>query len=836
MVSYYQKTMKCFKRLYTMNALCLLFFIISGHTALAQNDRAPAYPLITHNPYFSIWSNTDQLNGSTTKHWTGKDQSMIGLIKVDKQYYRFMGTVSPRFKNLVATGEELPGKWQYTEQDPGNGWQGAAFSDQSWKSGLAPFGDERTQAGTSWTGKDLWIRRKFKLTALPKGPLFLKLYQDDDAEVFLNGKQIAGTKGATGSAVMIPLDAAMKSLLKVGENTLAVHCLNTGGGSWLDVGLSEKLADLPGDVFLTAKQTSVKLRATQTVYQFKCGTVDLKVTFTSPLILQDLSLLTNPASYLSYEVNANDQQKHDVSIFTSVSSGLATNQSSQEVQASAYTSNGLAIAKVGTTAQPVLKKKGDDVRIDWGYLYVSAPSAASAKQYITGSENALSSFKTEGKRSTNLTGKSLMLNTVIPFASVGAQKQNKFMVIGYDDLYSVQYFHKDLKPMWRDVPGATMEGVLSTAAGNYETVLEKCRNTDTEVYNDALKAGGEDYAKLCIMAYRQSIAAHQLVKSPDGELLFLSKENFSNGSINTVDVTYPSAPMYLLYNPALLKGMLNGIFYYSESGKWTKPFAAHDLGTYPLANGQTYGEDMPVEESGNMIILSAAIVTAEKNPEYARKHWKTLTIWSDYLAQAGFDPENQLCTDDFAGHLAHNANLSVKAIVAIGAYARMADMLGEKETAAKYQKLAAEMAANWITKADAGDHFALVFDNKDTWSQKYNMVWDKVLGLNLFPQAVYDKEIRFYLGHQNAFGLPLDSRKTYTKSDWIIWTATMAAKEADFKALVEPVYNYALKTSSRVPLSDWHETLDGKMVGFQARSVVGGYFMKILSDKMSKQK
>lgn len=651
---------------------------IIGASAAAQERKAPAYPLVTHDPYFSLWSVTDTLTTSATRHWTGASQSIVGVLMVDGKLYRFLGT----------------------------------------------------------------------------------------------------------------------------------------------------------DATLPARQKNVAINATQTIYEFTCGTVDLTLTFTSPLLIKNLDLLSRPVSYISCKVRSNDAAQHQVEEMISVSTDFAVNKPSQEVTVQKGETATVSFLKAGTVEQPILQKKGDDLRIDWGYVYVAIAKSAHAVQSVVPSEG-----EPAGNPATPAQirqGKSLLLNTSVSFGKVGSEAKEQFLMLGYDDLYSVQFFQQNLMPWWKQSPSAAIEKVLTQAASDYKAVLQQCEAFNRQLRADALKAGGEEYARLCELAYRQSVAAHKLLKSPEGELLFLSKENFSNGSINTVDVTYPSAPLYLAYNPVLLEGMLNGIFYYSESGKWKKPFAAHDLGTYPLANGQTYEEDMPVEESGNMLILTAAIARAEGNAAYAKKHWAILTTWADYLLKEGFDPANQLCTDDFAGHLARNANLSVKAIVGIASYAMLAEKLGYGDVKQKYRDSAQAMAKRWMQMADAGDHYSLTFDKKDSWSQKYNLVWDKVLGLGLFPAEVYDKEVRYYLTRQKKYGLPLDSRKTYTKSDWIMWTATLAGSKADFEAFVKPVYEYATHTPSRVPLSDWHETTDGRQVGFQARSVVGGYFMKLLSDKWSK--
>ena len=778
----------------------------------AQVDKAPAYPLTVHDPYFSVWSFTDKLNESTTKHWTGKDQSLLGILRVDGKMYKFLGQPERKLIPVLANADFKSYSCRYTESKPAGDWTAISFNDTGWETGNGMFGTKEVEPATVWTSKDIWIRREFNLASVSVHELLLNLKYDDNVEVYLNGEKIY-TAGCCSANKEIVLPEPVKQKLKKGKNVLAMYCENTGGGGIIDAGLYDRL---PSSPIQQASQQSVEITATQTKYQFSCGAVDLAVDFLSPLLMNDLDLYSRPISFITFGVQATDGKSHDVKLYFNASPDLARNKINQPTEQKFYSKEGLLFEKTGTIAQPVLKRKGDDVRIDWGYLYLAASQEPGNELKQT-------------KPGTTLPG---ICNLQMNLGKISSSAVSKTILLGYDDLYSIQYFGQNLQAWWKK-NFTSAESMIVKSLYEFASIKEKCDQFDHTMYSDAVKAGGKTYAKLCVLAYRQSLAAHKLVRGPNDEILFPQKENFSNGSIWTVDVTYPSAPLTLIYNPGLLKGMVEPIMYYSESGKWTKPFPSHDIGTYPQANGQTYPEDMPVEEAGNMVILTAAICKAEHGYAFAKKHWDLLSRWVEFLVKDGLDPQNQLCTDDFAGHLARNANLSVKAIVGIAAYAQMAENLGENDKAAQYKKTAADYVKRWMQMADDGDHYSLTFDKKGTWSQKYNLVWDKLLELHLFPQEVYEKEIKYYLTKQNTYGLPLDSRKTYTKSDWILWTATLASQQKDFEALIQPVYMYTRETPTRVPLCDWHETTNGAQVGFQARSVVGGYFIKMLENKWS---
>ncbi|TWT85153.1 hypothetical protein CA13_66350 [Planctomycetes bacterium CA13] len=589
------------------------------------------------------------------------------------------------------------------------------------------------------------------------------------------------------------------------------------------------------------KQTSVKVLPTRTIYTYAGADVNVRLTFTTPALPGDIAILSRPITYVNCEVQSSGKQSHQVEFYFDAGGELATNVPTEKVVGSTDSVDNATALKLGSVSQRVLGRSGDDIRIDWGYLYVAAAKNFQATAGFGDSVSLRKAFGQLGPKALKgplpefpVVAGSVVAAVAMPMGQVAAQPVSRYALIAYDDLYSIEYMKEKLRPYWRK-DGWEAKDLIAASISEHDRLEQRCEKFDDRLMSDLEQSGGKQYAEICALAYRQCFAAGKFVADANGQPLQFCKENHSNGCIATSDVFYPMAPQFLLFGPSLTKSVLVPFMDYAASDRWRFPFAPHDLGQYPLANGQRYGggetseeNQMPVEECGNLLVLFGALAKMEGNADFASLYWEQLSQWADYLQDKGFDPENQLCTDDFAGHMAHNVNLSAKAICGLGAYANLCDMRGMKEEAAKYKKIAEKYAAQWVAAARDGDHFRLAFDRQGTWSQKYNLVWDRILGLGLFPEDVYQTEMAFYRKTQNQFGLPLDNRSDYTKLDWVLWTATLTEREVDFRAIVKPVHDFLNETPDRSPMTDWYFTSTAKKRGFTARPVVGGVFLKML--------
>lgn len=594
-------------------------------------------------------------------------------------------------------------------------------------------------------------------------------------------------------------------------------------------------------------QVDLKVTATSTTYTFENTALRLTLRFTTPLLLEDPELVSRPCTYLDFKAEFPDGKTQNAEVELFFGGELTYEKATADsvppqIRSTSFSLYGVDVVNMGQIQQKPLCHSGDNIAIDWGYLYIAAPTG----------EGTEISFQKEPEAA---------ITAKLHFNHCGAQRT---LLAAYDDLASINYFGDVKKGYWTACHKDIFT-LLQVAAAEHRGLLARCDKRDLEIQQAAEKAVNADYAFLCAASYRQSICAHKLIADNDGNLIFLSKENDSNGCIGTVDVSYPSVPLYLLYNTEYVKGMLRPIFEFANCPVWEYDFAPHDVGRYPYATGQVYsvnwenprmvsennrysvhpdffqypaGHDtydlrhqMPVEECGNMLVMTAAVCKIDGTAAFAAPHFDTLTRWVKFLIDNGADPGEQLCTDDFAGHLSHNINLSAKAIMGIAAFAQICRMLGKDELAQRTMETAKAMAADWEIRAQAGDHTALAFGNPETWSLKYNTVWDRFFGTELFSRDFMEREIRQYKKQTNPFGVPLDSRKSYTKSDWILWCAAMTDDTTDRAALSDPIAHYLRNTESRFPFGDWYDTVTGNFEQFKARSVQGGIFMPILIDR-----
>jgi len=620
-------------------------------------------------------------------------------------------------------------------------------------------------------------------------------------------------------------------------------------------------------------QTSLTTTPTQSIFTFNAGGVNLTVDFLSPVEAKDLRRLSMPLSDIITTAQSSDGSSHTVTVYFDISgewaSGLtgANNQPAALINWAPETINRnadgtgtqgtLSTWTVTPTSPMVFTQSNDDA--DWGTVLWSTETTSGLTTQSGADATVRSQFVGSGVlANTNDTNQPRAINNAFPvfgfaraLGTVGTTPTQPFTILlGKVRDPAINFLGNSVRSLWTQYWPA-YENMLAFAYNDASAAVSRANATDAAITRAATSLGGTDYAGLTAATLRQAFAGTELTNTTSDPYLFL-EEISSDDNVSTVDVLYPSMPAFLYVNPELVRYLIAPVIFYAESGQWPELFAPHDLGsTYPNATGHNDGggENMPVEETANMLIMADAYMQHAPKQEaaaYANAHYTIFKQWATYLTTIptgvqypnALDPQFQNQTDDFTGPIAHSVNLALKGIEAVGAMGQIAAIAGNAQDAHNFKKQSESMIVTWakLSQNTAGNHLLLQYRepanaySPDTtgepdsyYSLKYNAYPDKLLGLNLIPLNILAEEAKFYKTQETLKGIPLDPRHTYTKADWELWTAASSNDPTLIQNLIDEVYNYANTSTSATPFPDLYDTII-QSTSFSARPVMGGAF------------
>lgn len=594
------------------------------------------------------------------------------------------------------------------------------------------------------------------------------------------------------------------------------------------------------------RQKGLTVTPTRSVFTLAGGGVEVTVEFLSPVEPGDLRRQSVPMSYVVITARSSDGKAHDVQIYGDITGEWCSGDPGQQITwapaeisgAGSAAGPGLRAWTVQLANQRPLTEQNQQAA--WGTWVWATPDGPDVTWQSGQDLVVRAQFVNTGKLtdSDDTNYRAISDNwPVFGFAadlgSLGGATRSVQFSVGHVHTPAVSYLGQALAPLWSAYFPAWQDMVAFFHA-DLAAARKRADRLDAKITGDAVRAGGMAYAGLCALALRQAYGGTELVTGPDGKPWAFLKEISSDGNVSTVDVLFPASPAWIYADPEYLALLLTPLLSYAESGNWPQPFAPHDLGSsYPVASAHNDGggENMPVEETGNMLIMTAAYIQrSASGAAFAKAHYAVLKQWASYLADNLPDPGYQNQTDDFAGPIAHSVNLALKGIVAVAAMGKIAAAAGNAADAQTYAGAAQQFMTYWTAHAQdpSAAHLDLTYSGDGggdgTWGTTYNGFADTLLGTGLVPESVKAEQAAWYESVSNLFGLPLQVPHSYAKSDWELFTAAWLSGYPVSRDLISQVYAYANTTPSRVPFSDLYDTISGHQVGFQARPVQGGIF------------
>lgn len=558
--------------------------------------HASRYPIFSICPDFNIHAKGDTLYKRHLFFQDGREFPLTGTLYIDGVAYRFMGSDSLRLFPIAPLSTPKQG-WQckYVFLSPAEDWIQPDYDDTHWYSGEGAFASsDVAEKHTVWNSAHVYIRRTFSIDKEVIGKRNIHIYHshDDSFSLYLNGHLIL-TRSDFMIDAHVPLPEEAYSYLKEGENLLAVHCNNKAWGGVLDVGLYAEDDSERGKV--TATQLSVDVQATQTHYKFQCGQIELNLSFLSPLLIGK-SVLGHPLSYMFYSINSLDNDSHHVRLDFKLDTQSIFGESTTQM----VDSTDWKIVCISSEANSLFRKE-QNLPL-WGHLFIGMRDE---KVVWNRGSNGYFSFS---------------------YGEDNTQCSSGVLTLGYDEQYALQYLGDNLRPYWNRKGKNIISDMMKSGENTVWKLKSFCDESDKYFRDKAIDQGGIDAMAYYFPYYRTIVASHHLAETEDGMLIC------TGDPIGCIVSERKYISNLVFFERAdLMKGMLNPIFDFCESGRWNSCYPPYDLGPYPFALHQVDRSHRPVENACAIMAMASAITYADANSKYSLQHEKLLRQWSKFI-------------------------------------------------------------------------------------------------------------------------------------------------------------------------------------------------------------
>ncbi|KAJ5599055.1 hypothetical protein N7450_000122 [Penicillium hetheringtonii] len=589
--------------------------------------------------------------------------------------------------------------------------------------------------------------------------------------------------------------------------------------------------DLDEDQILPATVHRAEFTSTHSIFDLTAGSVRFTLDFFSPVTPSNYLRQSLPFSYLNVQVFGS--YGSDIQVYSDID-GRWTGREDRSVLDYEIHDDGFAIHSL-SVEDAAKYTEASDMAL-WGKaILASRPTESSSLSALTGDPKSVRSrFAREGDLSEqefawtydSVAALAHDLGTVYGESSIN-------FAVGYEREAAINYLGEEYTGFYRAEYPTTHQAVAHFF-DDYKAALKESLELDQELAAFATATAGPKYADIVALSTRQAYGGIDLTIPNDSldteDVLAFIKELSSDGNVNTIDVIMPAFPVYWVLDPDWIRLMLEPVMRYLDADRWHLPYTIHDLGThYPHAIGHDdqEAEPMPIEECGNLLILALSYARATGDTDWTDQYLKIFQKYADYLVDNSIDIANQLSSNDAAGPLSNETNLAIKAAVGIKAF-------GELSRIDQYSRIGEEHASLLFEESLGTDeeqtHFVLQYpDHPESWKTPYNLYPDVLLGLNTFSEDAIRVNSEFYSTVRGKYGVALDNRQDWAKSDWNMWLA--ATFETNTRnEFVDDLWAYMTNGKHNWPFSDRyitdsvHGNVPGTPILCRARPTVGGHF------------